>query len=180
MKPILMNTNQVKTVLENKKIIIRLPVKMPFEELMLCRFVDGDIQEHMGYPLGHDSIKNTRSKYHKGDILYVRETWQKVWNPEWCFDEKPAIEDLITNFNSIYKVEADTQGHEGKAYIVFKADDLKYSDEEYTLNWCSSTHMPKEAARIFLEVADIKIAENKGTKEYEFEYELIKIEKENI
>nr|DAI22126.1 MAG TPA: ASCH domain protein [Caudoviricetes sp.] len=74
-----------------------------------------------------DNIIDTY-RYQKGDILYIRETWGEGWE---------------------------------KGTYIYKADD-KLADNplfEYStkLIYRPSIHMPKEAARIFLRVTDIRI-----------------------
>jgi len=66
-------------------------------------------------------------KIKPGDILWVREAWLKV--------EYPAIGGGI--------------GH----YFIYRADD----PENKTEKWKSSRYMPREAARIFLEVKSVRV-----------------------
>ena len=75
-----------------------------------------------------DNIIDTY-RYQKGDILYVRETWGEGWE---------------------------------EGTYIYKADD-KLADNplfEYStkLIYKPSIHMPKEAARIFLKVTNVRIA----------------------
>ena len=75
-----------------------------------------------------DNIISTY-RYQKGDILYVRETWSEGWE---------------------------------EGTYIYKADD-KLADNplfEYStkLIYKPSIHMPKEAARIFLKVTNVRIA----------------------
>lgn len=75
-----------------------------------------------------DNIIDTY-RYQKGDILYVRETWSEGW---------------------------------GEGTYIYKADD-KLADNplfEYStkLIYKPSIHMPKEAARIFFKVTNVRIA----------------------
>lgn len=67
--------------------------------------------------------------YQLGDILYVRETW--------------------TELEDVY----------GTPYYAYKADDsvLLHSAGENFTKWRPSIHMPKEAARIFLRVTNIRV-----------------------
>lgn len=65
--------------------------------------------------------------YRPGDILYVRETW--------AFDTGDDGDEI------------------GTGYFAYKADDLHHPD----CKWRPSIHMPKEAARIFLRVTDVRV-----------------------
>lgn len=69
-------------------------------------------------------IRQPKSPYQSGDILYVRETWRK----HSCSPE----------FGYIYKAN----------YVG--------TVTETAVNWKPSIHMPKEAARIFLRVTDVR------------------------
>lgn len=67
-------------------------------------------------------------RYKVGDILYVRETWQLLPSG---FDEIPP-----------------------ECWYIYKATD-ELSDE--CTRWRPSIHMPKEAARIFLKVTNVRV-----------------------
>ena len=78
-----------------------------------------------------------------GDILWVRETWQHVYN----FDD-------------------GDQPIEGTGRYVYYADnpmpfdywvDTDTGEHKEQMPWKPSIHMPKEAARIFLRVKDVRI-----------------------
>lgn len=69
--------------------------------------------------------------YHPGDILYVRETWDSM-------------------AGSIYgDLSADT--------VYFYKADGDFRPVAWRGNWHPSIHMPKEAARIFLRVTDVRV-----------------------
>ena len=68
-----------------------------------------------------------KPQYQPGDILYVRETWAE-----------------------------NTIPHSGNyAGIEYRAD--YYGGREPILRWRPSIHMPREAARIFLRVTDVRV-----------------------
>ena len=70
----------------------------------------------------------TYPKYQPGDILYVRETWRHLGG----FDSRPEYA-VMTERDFVYK-----------------------ADEEWNGPWKPSLFMPKEAARIFLQVTDVR------------------------
>lgn len=139
MKPILFNTQMVQAILEDRKTTTRRIIK--------------DVDNNYTY-LGSDKQKKTVSfarnttglpldikiPYAVGNILYVRETWM-ISNPM-----------------------GDTLKGEGTAEYVYKAGYAKgkrvhiIASQEKNLGvWKPSIHMPKEAARIFLKVTDVKV-----------------------
>jgi hypothetical protein len=84
----------------------------------------------------HDGEKECLSwplcPYTVGDILYVRETWQDLSNNEGEY---------------VYLADGD-KGLGDKGWGVITTKDIK---------WRPSIHMPKEAARIFLKVTNVRV-----------------------
>ena len=133
-KPILFNTEMVRANLDGRKSCTRRIVK---------GFIPNDAK--WGYtaftPKGCISCRGTFAdgygeKFFKlpcepGDILYVRETW--------C------------------ALPVNEAGHiRGHSVYYYKADgDLR--PEGWCGKWHPSIHMPKEAARIFLKVTDVRV-----------------------
>ena len=97
----------------------------------------------------------------------MRETWQEVYETEFDSDAPGScvnIRTLIPNFDFISKVEAGVSTNCSCAamkprmkYYVFKASDIEYVDPQNKLVWRPSIHMPREAARIFLRVTDVRV-----------------------
>ena len=115
MKPILFNTDMVRAILDGRKTVTRRVVK----------FKPGQNPQWTGYipdgPVlyGSNNIPASKSPYHPGDILYVRETWARSM--------------------------AGT--------YLYKATDTPIILDR----WRPSIHMPKEAARLFLRVTDVRV-----------------------
>ena len=105
--------------------------------------------------------------YQPGDILYVRETWQEVYDTEWDSDktQEVKIQDIIYNFDDISKkcvgLSTEYSTPEMKPrnkYYIYKTDDIKYTEPKWALKWRPSIHMPKEAARIFIKkVTNVRV-----------------------
>ena len=154
-RPILFNTDMVKAILNGRKTVTRRVIKpQPLGKLCYC--IAGDKHGLWGYP-GSDTYKYWGDEWkkpeglssvesnrhwappcHTDDILYVRETWG---------DYRECTEDG------------------GGVYVLYRAD---YPDGAkqvthpngivYELpKWHPSIHMPKEAARIFLRVTDVRV-----------------------
>lgn len=88
-------------------------------------------QYHKEHPEVPDSVlleKLCRPPYQPSEILYVRETW--------------AVEIVY-----------------GVPYLIYKADDKNglHSSRQNFEGWRPSIHMPKEAARIFLRVTNVRV-----------------------
>lgn len=138
-KPILFNTDMVKAILDDRKSVTRRVIKPqpsyhefidvgPYWQWFDAIWVNGTTY----YLPDQESKAYSKMRYKPGDYLYVRETW--------C----PYDKDHIIN---------------GEKY-AYKANESAESErvrKEYGYKWHSSIHMPKEAARIFLRVTDVKV-----------------------
>lgn len=127
-KPILFNTEMVRANLDGRKTCTR----------RLVRFLPGENPQWTGYIRDGLMLYNGRNEpcirnapYQPGDILYVRETW--------C------------------PLPVNEAGHiRGHSVYYYKADgDLR--PEGWRGKWKPSIHMPKEAARIWLKVTDVRV-----------------------
>ena len=126
-KPILFNGEMVRAILDGlkrqtRRIIKGLPLYEPYFEEDEGRGFLMDSEDGQFYAL------ETFSKIHPGDVLWVRETWQRLSDfGEWR-----------------YEYRADYEG-----------DEPMRLDGMY-ITWRPSIHMPREAARIFLKVKDVR------------------------
>lgn len=141
-KPILFNTDMVRAILDGRKTCTRRVVKPQWEECPHCKYVHNEyIYDKLaqnvyctrcGYPMEPER----KAPYKPGDILYVRETWG-IYTESW--------------------LDAD--------YFMYKADypanATTYTHQEGNIcdlpRWRPSIHMPKEAARIWMKVTDVKV-----------------------
>lgn len=136
-KPILFNTDMVRAILEGRKSCTRRIIKPQWEECPHCKYVHNEyiydkLAENVycarcGYPL----VPERRAPYQPGDILYVRETWCGL----------PVNEAGHFRWHPIYYYKAD--------------GDLR--PEGWRGAWRPSIHMPKEAARIWIKVTDVRV-----------------------
>ena len=144
-KPILFNTDMVRAILDGRKTVTRRIIK-PQPKMILCYAFAGYGCRKWMYPdktackywgdkykkttelTSEDEKRMWTQPYHTDDVLYVRETW--------------------------------SEGYEEGTYI-YKADDklanLPEFKESSKLIYHPSIHMPKEAARIFLKVTNVRV-----------------------
>lgn len=139
-KPILFNTDMVRAILANEKTQTRRIVKPNYKDDEYCLRVVTN--QHTGEKYlekldeDEDPFPNPRfvfSPYEIGDILWVRETWSTTDKcgryPNWPIDG---------------------------IHYIYKADDPT-CDAAKESRWYPSIHMPKQAARIFLRVKEVRV-----------------------
>lgn len=146
MKPILFNTEMVRAILDGRKSCTRRIVK---------GFIPNDAV--WGYtaftPKGRISCRGTfadgygekffKPPYQPGDILYIRETWERFecWNCDG--DER----------GNCPKEPKKSVLDKTCGCYMYRATDEISGDAK----WHPSIHMPKEAARIWLEVTNVRV-----------------------
>ncbi len=142
-KPILFNTEMVKAILAGRKTETRRQVKfvaleeglnLNFSGLCLGEYCTGDINSGVVLYSGGNGCWQQRTKpvkppYRKGDILWVRE-----------------------------KTFGQVGGYDNQDLCYATHCPCGLSDEEHAKvkGWHPSIHMPREAARIFLRVTDVR------------------------
>jgi len=143
LKPILFNTDMVRAILDGRKTATRRIVKAPV--LYSCTeppsriFRDGDLfqfQWNTGKTVAGFAIK---PPYLPGDILYVRETFA-------C--------DGFDGEKDVYVYRADVDECDRIVWGDIEKNEWAPSSDYH---WHPSIHMPKEAARIFLRVTDVRV-----------------------
>lgn len=150
-KPILFNTEMVRAILDGRKTCTRRIAKgfIPDDALwgytaftpkgyISCRGVYAD-----GYGEGFYKLP-----YQPGDLLYVRETW--------------GISNMDDESKMAYIVYRASEDQENEGCREVHLPDEKFekmyeSMEESEPEWHPSIHMPKEAARIWLKVTNVRV-----------------------
>ena len=136
-KPILFNGDMVGAILENRKGATRRIIKDNVAGILKSPYH----KEHPEVPDRMLLKKLCRAPYHLGDILYVQETWEiEYLNPGFCMMIRYRADDF---FNLQVK------------FSPSRFDKFKKFFEKS--GWQSPYFMPKEAARIFLKVTDVKV-----------------------
>ena len=150
-KPILFNTEMVRAIMDGRKTCTRRMVKPQPDEkhtYQLGFVTDSTEKKEVGcFGFGINeyggSIQYVKSQYQPGDILYVRETWER-------FECRNCEGDERGNCSKEPKksVLDKTCG-----CYMYRATDEISGDAK----WHPSIHMPKEAARIWLKVTNVRV-----------------------
>lgn len=141
-KSILFNTDMVRAILDGRKTCARRVIKPQWEECPHCKYVHNEyiydkLTENVycarcGFPM----TPGRRAPYQEHDILYVRETvgiYTKNWLDDEYFMYKADYPDDVTAYTNQYGTICDLP------------------------RWAPSIYMPKEAARIWLNVTDVRV-----------------------
>lgn len=150
-KPILFHTEMVRAILEGRKSCTRRLVKPQPDgkhTFPLGFVTDSTEKKEVGcFGFGIDecggSIKYVKPPYQPGDILYVRETWEcfECWNCDG--DER----------GNCPKEPKKSVLNKTCGCYMYRATDEISGDAK----WHPSIHMPKEAARIWLKVTNVRV-----------------------
>ena len=177
-KPILFNTEMVKAILAGRKTMTRRvfkDVNPQNAEWGYTMFTPkGKISCRYDSPEGERLEGFYKLPYQKGDTLYVRETWNYGY-----FDGSDAEGDNSSWFEEFHK----TDGEYLKALsnYIYRADFTEYKEYKFgtkdengkrvKIPWHPSIHMPKEAARIWLKVTDVRVERLQDITENDIEAE---------
>lgn len=147
MKPILFNTDMVRAILDGRKTATRRCVKPRSKNA--CGFYVTFRKSDNAFMGIYDYDENERQFDNSqippaqvGDFLYVRETWQHAFD----LDEN----EQIIEGTGRYLYAADNS-------VPFDNWVMPDGTHRDTMPWRPSIHMPKEAARLFLRVTDVRV-----------------------
>lgn len=113
-KPILFNTEMVRSILDARKTVTRRVIKHDVDAILNSTYR----KEHPEVDDKQIISKICMPPYQPGDILYVRETWAQAAAHTFFYRADKTIQNIL---------------------------------------WRPSIHMPKEAARIFLKVTNVRV-----------------------
>ncbi len=142
-KPILFSTEMVQAVLAGRKTQTRrycANSSEVFENYYTSnRFWNADIEDDPNPLAQFVQFRElqVQARYKEGDILWVRETWVRLHE---AYLQKLDPDPLSPHF-----------------FYWYKADGEPVHFEHYNESWKPSIFMPKEAARIFLKVTDVRV-----------------------
>lgn len=155
-KPILFNAEMVRAILDGRKTCTR----------RLVKFLPGENSQWTGYIKDGLMLYNGRNEpcirkvpYQLGDILYVRETWQC-----WRAHRYEATADIRFRAGGddvrLQFANGNTDSIDRLDYDTFVHKWFSHNGE-----WKPSLFMPKEAARIWLKVTDVRVERLKDITE---------------
>ena len=164
MKPIIMSTEDVRALLDGRKTMIRRVIKPRH---------GGDLEVHSdiaGTPrLSErcgDRCRGLIPPYEVGDALYVREAWRVgAWNDEGsiCVDYKAdgfaRREWLKISDCDLYEELWQQSSDDAREASASIGEDGNYTwlPGQSPTRWRSPVTMPREAARLFLRVKDVRV-----------------------
>jgi hypothetical protein len=161
-KPILFNTEMVRAILDGRKVVTRRLIKLQPKSRLCYTYAGNYKVGTWGYPSDtahefwgeeyklpnniakEDLAKRWNPPCHTDDILYVRETWQKAGLVD-DFDQ-------VVDGTEKYYYAAGPE----KPYFDFWVDP-ETGEHKDRMPWRPSIHMPKEAARIWLKVTNVRV-----------------------
>lgn len=154
-KPILFNTEMVRAILDGRKTCTRRLVKPQPDEkhTFPLGFVTDSIEKKEAgcFGFGIDeyggSIQYAKPPYLGGDIIYIRETWTEecgkyYYRADYDSDYLDPCETLSGGY------PASCRNHPGCDGCMATSTRIQ---------WHPSIRMPKEAARIWLKVTDVRV-----------------------
>ena len=136
-KPIPLNTEEVRAIIDSRKKTIRRCVKPKSKNaygfFVTERVSDGAFMGVYDYDEDENAFDNPQKQpAYIGDLLYVKETWSEHY----------------------------TADSDGELVYCYKADGVDLKSEclpGENNRWWQSTYMPKEASRIFLRVTNVSV-----------------------
>ena len=149
-KPILFNTEMVLAILDGRKTCKRRICKDENEYTVPdMEFYNADRRNYSVHIFDDKEQMEQLSTAERtcpicpGDILYVRETWEHF---ECCCCEGDE-------HGNCYREPQQSALNKSCGCYMYRATDEIYGDAR----WHPSIHMPKEAARIWLKVTDVRV-----------------------
>jgi hypothetical protein len=136
-KPILFSTEMVRAILEGRKTQTRRIVKPQPPSFAGLKMYG---EKPSCFYCWEGNMTEVKMPYQPGDVLYVRETW--------CF--WPHYDCESENCGKSCIVHKDELG-----CFLYRATTNPIIDSEFV--WKPSIHMPREAARLFLQVKAVRV-----------------------
>lgn len=144
-KPILFNTDMVQAILDGRKSCTRRVIK-PQPQSMLCYTYAGSRKGCIGkwaYP--SETVREYWGEEYKIPKNITDEELSKFWNPPCHGDDILYVRETWMDYagRTMYRADCDK----------YRLESLKLAE----FSWHPSIHMPKEAARIWLKVTNVRV-----------------------
>ena len=171
-KPILFNTEMVRAILDGRKTCTRRLVKPQPDEkhtYPLDIVTDCTEKKEVGcFGFGIDEyggyVQYARPQCQPCDILYVRETWRvgawDIFNQMIAFDYKDGTCGELTYIHDrelFDRLVNQSRNDARQAKCEYNGADFVWEKGKSPCRWHPSIHMPKESARIWLKVTDVRM-----------------------
>lgn len=157
-KPILFNTEMVRAILDGRKTVTRRIIK-PQPKMSLCYTFAGSRKKDIGkwkYP-SKTAYESWGGKYKRPESL-TKDDLKMQWKPSY------NAEDVL------YVRETWSEWTDGYVYKAWN-EPFPQAGQMPIMKWHPSIHMPKEAARIWLKVTDVRVERLQEMKDEDFEKE---------
>ena len=169
-KPILFNTDMVCAILDGRKAVTRRVIKPQPEPSQIYKIgycTDGYKSDIGKFGFGTNEyggkILYVKPPFRPGDILYVRETWQ-----------------VYRTYPSVYGFDVAYRADQEIRPCIFSLERyerfVKYENSKNYPRWISSQFMPKEAARIWIKVTDVRVERLQDMSYFDYLKEGINVE----
>jgi len=141
-KPIIFSTPMVQAILAGRKTMTRRVIKSQPPKIcaLAGRVTDSTNRKiigHIGWETSAENVNHyAKIPYEVGDTLWVREAWCK-YTPE-------------------HVIGAEKYAHKANVRDEGERCRQDYIKDGYHYQWKPSIHMPREAARLFLKVKNIR------------------------
>lgn len=161
-KPIIFSTEMIRAILNgNKKQTRRVIKPQPIWDDGIWYWKNHYFSPE-AFNIGNDKFIKEKCPYQIGQTLWVRETWSKIYI-DWPPEENTEYE---------YEYKADI----GNKYPGEWPEE--YKDNEACGRWKPSIFMPREAARLFLNITNIKAEKIQDITEEDAKAEGVQPDKE--
>lgn len=142
--PILFNTDMVRAILDGRKTVTRRVVDIDISNQFDVEHDRKTVVAYIDQETGDSYTPTKMCQYQPGNILYVRETWERF---DCCSCEGDE------HGNCPKEPKKSVLDKYGCGCYMYRASDEIWGDAK----WHPSIHMPKEAARIWLKVKDVRV-----------------------
>lgn len=168
-RPILFNTDMVKSILDGIKTVTRRCVKAKSKNAcgfyVTFRKSDNAFMGVYDYDENEMQYDNQQTQpAYPGDILWVRETWRvgawDIQNQMIAFDYKDGTCGELTYIHDrelLERLVNQSREDAQKAGCKYNGADFIWKKGKSPCRWHPSIHMSKEAARIWLKVTDVRV-----------------------